>query len=108
MFKRVEVPILGIVENMATFVCPHCGETSHIFGHGGARREAERLGVAFLGEVPLNMILRETSDAGRPVVAIDPEGPHARIYKDIAQRVWGALAGEGARTARPAPRIVME
>jgi ATP-binding protein involved in chromosome partitioning len=108
MFKRVEVPILGLVENMATFVCPHCGETSHIFGHGGARREAERLGVPFLGEVPLNMILRETSDAGRPVVAIDPDGPHARIYKDIARQVWGALAGDGARVGRKAPRIVME
>jgi ATP-binding protein involved in chromosome partitioning len=108
MFKRVEVPILGIVENMATFVCPHCGETSHIFGHGGARAEAQRLGVPFLGEVPLNMTIRETSDAGRPVVAIDPNGPSAGIYRDIARQVWGALAGDGARPGRPAPRIVME
>jgi ATP-binding protein involved in chromosome partitioning len=108
MFKRVEVPILGIVENMATFVCPHCGTESHIFGHGGARKEAERLGVPFLGEVPLNMTLRETSDAGRPVVAVDPDGPHARIYKDIARQVWSALAGDGARVGRTAPRIVME
>jgi ATP-binding protein involved in chromosome partitioning len=108
MFKRVEVPILGIVENMATFVCPHCGTESHIFGHGGARKEAERLGVPFLGEVPLNMTLRETSDAGRPVVAIDPDGPHARIYKDIARQVWSALAGNGARAGRAAPRIVLE
>jgi ATP-binding protein involved in chromosome partitioning len=106
MFKRVEVPILGIVENMATFVCPHCGQTSHIFGHGGARREAERLGVPFLGEVPLNMTIRETSDAGRPVVAIDPDGPHARIYKEIARGVWAGLAGGGA--TRAAPRIVIE
>jgi ATP-binding protein involved in chromosome partitioning len=105
MFKRVEVPILGIVENMATFVCPHCGTESHIFGHGGARKEAERLGVPFLGEVPLNMTLRETSDAGRPVVAVDPDGPAARIYKDIARQVWASLSG--ARAARPAPRIVM-
>jgi ATP-binding protein involved in chromosome partitioning len=108
MFKRVEVPILGIVENMATFVCPHCGTESHIFGHGGARKEAERLGVPFLGEVPLNMTLRETSDAGRPVVAVDPDGPHARIYKDIARQVWSTLAGDGARVGRAAPRIVME
>lgn len=106
MFKRVEVPILGIVENMATFVCPHCGTQSHIFGHGGARREAERLGVAFLGEVPLNMTIRETSDAGRPVVAIDPEGPQARAYKQIARGVWGQLAG--GTTARAVPRIVIE
>ncbi len=107
MFRRVEVPILGIVENMATFVCPHCGETSHIFGHGGARKEAERLGVPFLGEVPLNMTLRETSDAGRPVVAVDPDGAQARAYKDMARQVWATLSGQGA-PARPAPRIVME
>jgi len=106
MFKRVEIPILGIVENMATFVCPHCGQTSHIFGHGGARAEAERLGVPFLGEVPLNMSIRELSDAGRPVVAVDPDGPHARIYKDMAQGIWHSLSGGAA--ARPAPRIVIE
>jgi ATP-binding protein involved in chromosome partitioning len=106
MFKRVEVPILGIVENMATFVCPKCGEESHIFGHGGARREAERLGVPFLGEVPLAMTLRESSDAGRPVVAIDPDGPHARVYKSVAAQVWGTLSGGTAQ--RQAPRIVIE
>jgi ATP-binding protein involved in chromosome partitioning len=106
MFKRVEVPILGLVENMATFVCPHCGETSHIFGHGGARREAAKLGVPFLGEVPLNMTIRETSDSGRPVVAIDPQGPQARVYAEIARGVWAGLSGEGAR--RTAPRIVIE
>jgi ATP-binding protein involved in chromosome partitioning len=106
MFKRVEIPILGIVENMATFVCPHCGQSSHIFGHGGARDEATRLGVPFLGEVPLNMTIRELSDAGRPVVVADPEGPHARIYRDMAQQVWTALSGGAA--ARPAPRIVIE
>lgn len=106
MFKRVEIPILGIVENMATFVCPHCGQTSHIFGHGGARAEAERLGVPFLGEVPLNMSIRELSDAGRPVVAVDPDGPHAKIYKDMAGLIWGALSGGAA--VRAAPRIVIE
>jgi ATP-binding protein involved in chromosome partitioning len=106
MFKRVEIPILGIVENMATFVCPHCGQASHIFGHGGAREEAKRLGVPFLGEVPLNMTIRELSDAGRPVVVADPDGPHATIYKDMAQQVWASLSG-GA-VAKPAPRIVIE
>jgi ATP-binding protein involved in chromosome partitioning len=106
MFKKVEVPILGIVENMATFVCPRCGEVSNIFGHGGARREAERLGVPFLGEVPLDMRIRETSDAGRPVVAVEPDGPHARVYKDIARQVWAGLSGGGS--ARAAPRIVFE
>ncbi|HZH11330.1 MAG TPA: Mrp/NBP35 family ATP-binding protein [Microvirga sp.] len=106
MFKRVEIPILGIIENMATFMCPHCGQTSHIFGHGGAREEAARLGVPFLGEVPLNMTIRELSDAGRPVTATDPDGPHASIYKAMAQQVWTALSGGTA--ARPAPRIVIE
>jgi ATP-binding protein involved in chromosome partitioning len=106
MFKRVEIPILGIVENMATFVCPHCGETSHIFGHGGARLEAERLGVPFLGEVPLTMAIREMSDAGRPVVAVDPDGPNGRVYRDIARQVWATLSG--GSVARAAPRIVME
>ncbi|MEE1611643.1 Mrp/NBP35 family ATP-binding protein [Microvirga sp. CF3016] len=106
MFKRVEIPILGIVENMATFICPHCGQSSHIFGHGGAREEAKRLDVAFLGEVPLNMTIRELSDAGRPVVVADPDGSHARIYKDMAQQVWTSLTGGGA--AKPAPRIVIE
>ena len=106
MFKRVEIPILGIIENMATFVCPHCGGSSHIFGHGGARDEAKRLDVPFLGEVPLNMTIRELSDAGHPVVVADPEGPHATIYKNMAQQVWASLTG-GA-TARPAPRIVIE
>jgi ATP-binding protein involved in chromosome partitioning len=106
MFRRVEVPILGIVENMATFVCPHCGTASPIFGHGGARHEAERLGVPFLGEVPLDMTIRETSDSGRPVVALDPDGPQARAYRAIADQVWAALeAGSGRRAA---PRIVIE
>ncbi len=106
MFKRVEIPILGIIENMATFICPHCGGSSHIFGHGGARDEAKRLEVPFLGEVPLNMTIRELSDAGHPVVVADPEGAHAMIYKSMAQQVWTSLTG-GA-TARPAPRIVIE
>jgi len=106
MFKRVEVPILGIVENMATFICPHCGERSDIFGHGGARREAERLDVPFLGEVPLTMAIRETSDAGRPVVAVDPDSAQARAYVDIARGVQMQL--EGGAGARPAPRIVIE
>jgi ATP-binding protein involved in chromosome partitioning len=106
MFKRVEVPILGLVENMATFVCPHCGTESHIFGHGGARHEAERLGVPFLGEVPLHMAIRENSDSGRPVVAVEPDGPHARAFKAIAAQVWSALSS--GRAGRAAPRIVIE
>jgi len=106
MFRKVQVPILGVIENMATFVCPNCGHTSHIFGHGGARLEAQRLGVPFLGEVPLNMTIRETSDAGRPVVATDPDGPQARVYREIASKLWANLTG--APAGRAAPRIVIE
>jgi ATP-binding protein involved in chromosome partitioning len=105
MFRRVNVPVLGIVENMSYFVCPKCGERSDIFGHGGARVEAERLGVPFLGEVPLHATIREKSDAGLPVVATEPDGPHAAIYRDIAARVRDQLTGHPARAA---PRIVIE
>jgi len=104
MFRRVNVPVLGIVENMSYFVCPHCGGRSDIFGHGGARAEAERLDVPFLGEVPLDMEIREKSDSGLPVVATRPDGPHAQIYRDIAARVRDGLAG----ASRPAPKIVIE
>ncbi len=87
MFRKVNVPVLGIVENMSYFQCPHCGTRSDIFGHGGARHEAERLGVPFLGEVPLHMSIRTTSDAGTPVVACEPDGPHAAIYRAIGTKV---------------------
>ncbi len=105
MFNRVNVPVLGIVENMSYFLCPHCGTRSDIFGHGGARHEAERLGVPFLGEVPLHMEIREHSDAGLPVVTTVPDGPHARVYRDIAARVRDQLAG---RSGKAAPKIVIE
>jgi ATP-binding protein involved in chromosome partitioning len=106
MFRRVNVPVLGIVENMSYFMCPQCGTRSDIFGHGGAKQEAERLGVPFLGEVPLHMTIREKSDAGLPVVATEPDGPHAAIYRAIASAVRNQLSG-GAQ-ARVAPRIVIE
>jgi ATP-binding protein involved in chromosome partitioning len=108
MFRRVDVPVLGIVENMSYFICPHCGGRTDIFAHGGARREAERLGVPFLGEVPLDLNIRLTSDAGTPVVASDPEGAHARIYRDIARRVWEGVQHERAEGGRAPPKIVME
>ena len=104
MFRRVNVPVLGIVENMSTFICPHCGTRSDIFGHGGARAEAERLGVPFLGEVPLDMTIREKSDAGLPVVATAPDSPLAQCYRDIAARVRDGIAG----ASRAAPKIVIE
>ncbi len=104
MFRRVNVPVLGIVENMSTFICPHCGTRSDIFGHGGARHEAERLGVPFLGEVPLAIEIREKSDAGAPVVASDPHGAHAESFHAIAARVREGLMA----ASRPAPKIVIE
>jgi ATP-binding protein involved in chromosome partitioning len=106
MFKRVNVPVLGIVENMSMFICPKCGTRSDIFGHGGARHEAERLGVPFLGEVPLEMSIRETSDAGLPIVATQPDSPHAAAYRTIAANVRSQLGSGGP--AKAAPKIVIE
>ena len=105
MFKTTQVPVFGIVENMSTFVCPHCGKESHIFGHGGARETAEKLGCDFLGEIPLHMAIRETSDGGTPITARDPASPQARAFIAIAEKV---LAKLDAADMRPAPRIVME
>lgn len=93
MFKKVNVPVLGIVENMSYFQCPHCGTKSDIFGHGGARHEAEKLGVPFLGEIPLHMAIRASSDAGNPVVDSEPDGPHAAIYRAVAEQVRDQLKG---------------
>jgi ATP-binding protein involved in chromosome partitioning len=93
MFKKVNVPVLGIVENMSYFQCPQCGTRSDIFGHGGARHEAERLGVPFLGEIPLHMSIRATSDSGNPVVDSEPDGPHAAIYRAIGSKVREQLQG---------------
>ena len=108
MFKKVDVPLLGIVENMSYFVAPDTGKRYDIFGHGGARREAERLGVTFLGEVPLQMEIRETSDTGEPVVVSKPDGPEAKIYLDIATRVWQRIGEERAKSEGSAPAIVFE
>jgi ATP-binding protein involved in chromosome partitioning len=98
MFTKVNVPVLGIVENMSYFECPHCATRSDIFGHGGARHEAERLQVPFLGEIPLHMSIRATSDSGTPVVASEPDGPHATIYRAIAAKVRDQLKGVIAPT----------
>jgi ATP-binding protein involved in chromosome partitioning len=106
MFRRVDVPVLGIVENMSTFIAPDTGKRYDIFGHGGAKKEAERLGVPFLGEVPLVMAIRELSDAGTPIVVAEPDGPHARAYRDIAERAWETIRNAQAR--RAPPKIVVE
>jgi len=107
MFRKVDVPVLGIIENMSTFICPHCGGQSDIFGHGGARAEAAALGVDFLGEVPLHMEIRKTSDAGTPIVVSTPDGPHALAYRGIADAVWAKVAPSGDGNRRATPRIVM-
>ncbi|MEM9104722.1 MAG: Mrp/NBP35 family ATP-binding protein [Pseudomonadota bacterium] len=108
MFKKVDVPLLGIIENMSYFVCPHCGERSDIFGHGGAQEEAERLGVPFLGAVPLHMDIREFSDAGTPVVIAQPDGAHAEIFKDMAVMVRDQIQQSQENQAQAAPNIVFE
>ena len=105
MFRKVDVPVLGIVENMSYFRCPHCGGRSEIFSHGGARREAEKLGTEFLGEVPLDIAIRETSDEGRPIVTSQPETEHAKLYREMARRIWNQLA---TTTKRAAPTIVIQ
>ena len=98
MFRKVGVPVLGIVENMSTFICPKCGERSDIFGHGGAEAEAQRLGVPFLGAVPLDMDVRLRSDTGQPITATLPDSQHAQIFRDIATRTWAELETAQART----------
>ena len=105
MFRKVDVPVLGIIENMSTFVCPNCGHQTDIFGHGGARAEAERLGCDFLGEIPLDMAIRVTSDSGQPIVIDQPDSPLAEAYRAIAAAVAAKLSGEPAREA---PRIIVE
>ncbi|MGO8868030.1 MAG: iron-sulfur cluster carrier protein ApbC [Alphaproteobacteria bacterium] len=108
MFRKVDVPVFGIVENMSYFLCPHCGERSEIFSHGGARREAERLGTEFLGEIPLDIVIRETSDGGQPIVISHPESAHAKVYVQIAARVWEKAGQALGEMARRAPRIVIQ
>ena len=105
MFRKVDVPVLGIVENMSYFLCPHCGERSEIFAHGGARREAEKLGTDFSAKC------RSTGDprdlgSGRPITISDPDNPYAAVFRRIAARIWEKVSGESA--LRPPPRIVIE
>jgi ATP-binding protein involved in chromosome partitioning len=104
MFRKVNVPVLGIIENMSHFICPDCGGRHDVFGNGGAAAEAARIGAPFLGEVPLEMTIRATSDAGTPVVAKDPDGPHAAHYRAIAARVMEQLA----TAPKAGPKIVMD
>jgi ATP-binding protein involved in chromosome partitioning len=107
MFRKVDVPVLGIIENMSYFLCPSCGHQADIFGHGGAKAEAERLGVEFLGEIPLHLDIRETSDGGQPIVVSKPDSEHAAQYRKIADRIWERLSTGGSDT-RQAPKIVVQ
>jgi ATP-binding protein involved in chromosome partitioning len=104
MFEKTKVPVLGLIENMSTFVCPNCGHETHIFGHGGARAEAHKMGVPFLGEIPLVPVIRETSDAGIPIVVHAPHGKEAQAFRDVAKEVAAGVA----TAQRAGPRIVLE
>lgn len=106
MFRKVDVPILGVIENMSVYVCPKCGHEDHIFSHGGARKEAEDRGVPFLGEIPLEPAIREASDEGQPIVASAPDSRQAETYRAIAEAVWAEV--EAGLNTRQAPSIVME
>ena len=106
MFEKVQVPVLGLIENMSFHCCPNCGHRSDVFGHGGARAEAGRLGVEFLGELPLKLEIRELADAGTPIVAARADSPEAQTYMAIAARLWDKLQGKGA--SQHAPRFVVE
>ncbi len=103
MFSKVNVRVLGIIENMSAFACPHCGERTDIFGHGGAAATATELGIDFLGEVPLIPVIRETSDSGQPIVVADPESVAAEAYREIAAAVLARL-----EPAEEGPRIVIQ
>jgi ATP-binding protein involved in chromosome partitioning len=104
MFRKTEVPVLGIIENMSYFICPHCHERSDIFSHGGARSAAASMGVEFLGEVPLEMAIREAADSGIPIVAADPDGPHAAAYRRIAEALMPTIKAGAAA----GPEIIIE
>jgi ATP-binding protein involved in chromosome partitioning len=104
MFQKTQVPILGVVENMSMFTCPDCGSSHAIFGHGGARETAEKLGAPFLGEIPLVPRIRETSDAGTPISICAPDSPEAQAFLEVAKKVAASLQ----TASRPAPKIVIE
>ena len=108
MFQKVNVPILGLVENMSVFICPHCGQIEHIFGEGGAKKMSEQYNVPLLGELPLAAKIREQADGGCPTVAADPESPEAKMYIDMAMKVAGAVArlGKDYSAKMPGIRVV--
>ena len=108
MFRKVDVPILGIIENMSYFICPDCDSRHDVFSTGGAEKEAAKLDVAFLGGIPLDMTIRQTSDAGEPIVATQPENPHSKAYSSIAHKIWEILEGQNAEGPATIPAIIIE
>jgi ATP-binding protein involved in chromosome partitioning len=108
MFRKVDVPVFGIIENMSYFMCPHCNERSEIFSHGGAKQEAEQLGIDFLGDIPLDIIIRETSDDGRPIVFSQPNSAHSKAYTAIAEKVWEKVEQVVASKDAQAPNILIQ
>jgi len=108
MFEKVNVPVLGIVENMSTHVCSNCGHEEHIFGEGGGERVAEQFQVPFLGSLPLDIVIREQADGGRPTVVAEPDSSVAASYRDIARRTAGALAMKARNEAVRMPKINIE
>lgn len=107
MFERVDVPVFGIVENMSYYVCPSCGERSEIFSHGGAQKTAAEIGVEFLGEIPLDGEIRQTSDDGKPIILANPESQHTRAYSTIAEHILNICRSAEASGDRSAPNIIM-
>lgn len=101
MFRKVDIPVLGIIENMSTFICPKCGEQTDIFGHGGAKLEAEKLDLPFLGGIPLHIDIRTNSDSGRPITATQPDSVHAQIYREIAAKVWAEVLSVSGKGMKP-------
>ncbi|MAO56791.1 MAG: iron-sulfur cluster carrier protein ApbC [Rhodospirillaceae bacterium] len=108
MFRKVDVPVFGIIENMSYFSCPNCGDRTEIFGHGGAHKEADRLGVDFLGEVPLHLDIRTNADGGTPIVVSVPEGEHAQKYREIARGVWERIEKATGAGKAAGPNIVFQ
>jgi ATP-binding protein involved in chromosome partitioning len=108
MFRKVDVPVFGLVENMSYYVCPKCGDRAEIFGHGGAKAEAALMGMDFLGEVPLHISIRETSDNGMPIVASDPNSEHAKAYRTIADRIWEKIEINLNSQTNVGPKIVFQ
>jgi len=100
MFDKVNIPVLGIVENMSTFICPHCRQETAIFDHGGAKTAAEKMGIRFLGEIPLDLAVREGGDRGLPIVAGQPDGPQAKAFLEAAQQVAAAISVQNLKAPR--------